>query len=632
MSSTNINTDDNNNNNDATNVDDNGGNNNNPAFDGTGKLSDHHHEKKEKLKCIVIDAITKECTATATSSTKHQHDDILAIAKGLKDGKKLELTILTGGLCNYSYKVHFANENSDNNENSDKKKKNDVVDEVALFAKLTFDEALLFPGTPMSQNRTQCEYEALELFANISPYPHSVCTPYFCIDVIDVDVIEDGEADEGEAEAESVAKEKKDNVMKLLVTQFAPSGLEEQCANKFIDGGVLDTKFASKLAKSLASLHNISNLDTNYDIDFNKEIKPFLNSLTNILDTIFDSYFDDDESCQKEDICLVTKLGKEIGKDRLKLILRNYRDTLNRTDCYVHGDCHVFNMLVEPTPSMESIIQTFQNDTDVENNNANNNTGDFTLIDWELSHVGPIGKDIGFFFPFPLACVFAHAINGDHDGSSKSILKFLDVLWTEYASNILLPPNSPGIDSINDIYYQVLGCCGVITLAYCSLGFHMEYLPIEEHRKDDLRKVKDALGIIGLKFLNIGFGTSKEDKEKLSLDDLKKKFNDIIQEEIDRIVPDHVPRPDKKPSRRSSVLRQSGRRVSDAHTWQSMAASLASAGDSNDEVDGGSAGVGGPRTSTSSNATARLSSSSLGSRRASIVQIEKLLIEIEDGY
>jgi len=239
------------------------------------------------------------------------------------------------------------------------------------------------------------------------------------------------------------------------------------------------------------------------------------------------------------------------------------------------------------------------------------------------------------FFPFPLACVFAHAINGDYDGSSKSILKFLDVLWMEYTSNILLPPNSPGIDSIKDIYYQVLGCCGVITLAYCSLGFHMEYLPIEEHRKDDLRKVKDSLGIIGLKFLNIGFGTSKEDKEKLSLDDLKKKFNDIIQEEIDRIVPDHVPRPDKKPSRRSSVLRQSGRRVSDAHTWHSMAASLASAGDSNDEVDGGSGGVGGvggPRTSTSSNATARLSSSSLGSRRASIVQIEKLLIEIEDGY
>ena len=96
MSSTNINTDDNNNsnnnkNNDATNVDDNGGNNNNPAFDGTGKISDHHNEKKEKLKCIVIDAITKECTAAATSSTKHQHDDILAIAKGLKDGKKIRI-------------------------------------------------------------------------------------------------------------------------------------------------------------------------------------------------------------------------------------------------------------------------------------------------------------------------------------------------------------------------------------------------------------------------------------------------------------------------------------------------------------------------------------------------------------
>jgi hypothetical protein len=207
----------------------------------------------------------------------------------------------------------------------------------------------------------------------------------------------------------------------------------------------------------------------------------------------------------------------------------------------------------------------------------------------------------------------------------------------------MLPPNS-GIDSINDIYYQLLGFCGMITLSYCALGFHMEYLPIEENRIDDLAKVKDSLGIIiGLKFMNIGFGyTSKEDKEKLSLDDLRKKFNDIIQEEINRIVPDHEPRPKKKPSRRCSLLRQSGRRVSDAHTWLSMAASLALDDDDDTDTDaygsggsggsGGGGGDGGPRTSTSSNATARLSLSSVGSRRASIVQFEKLLIEIEDGY
>ena len=302
MSSTNINSNSNSNHDDDVIIED-----NNPVFDGEGKLPDDHNEKKEKLKCLVIDAITKECTDSSI------HNDIIAISKGLhQDGKKLELTILTGGLCNYSYKVHFATEDSNNNSsNSD----------VALFAKLTFGEPVLFPGTPCSQDRTQFEYEALELFANVSPYPHSVCTPYFCIDII----INDDDDEDGDEKAEEATNS--NNSMKLLVTQFAPAGLEEQCANKFIDGGVIDTKFAFKLAKSLGSLHNISSLDSNYNKDFNKEMKPFFYSLTNIMESIFNSFFEKDENEEKkkdegdngkkeEDSSIVTKLGKEIGKEQ----------------------------------------------------------------------------------------------------------------------------------------------------------------------------------------------------------------------------------------------------------------------------------------------------------------------------
>mmetsp|Transcript_46830 Transcript_46830/g.52194 ORF Transcript_46830/g.52194 Transcript_46830/m.52194 type:complete len:685 (+) Transcript_46830:164-2218(+) len=531
-----------------------------------GAIVKNHNQKKEKLKRLVIDVITKECNsiAIAAESTKsdkskpkqqqQQHADILAISKGLKeDGKKLQLTILTGGLCNYSYKVHF--------EANEKENKNDV----ALFAKLTFREPVLFPGTQCSHGRTRCEYEAMELFGKVSPYFDSVATPYFCIDIVNEstaaasrrtsstctndEMKKEGEEDDGDEEENNSNNDvDNNNNMKLLVTQFAPNGLEEQFANYFIDGGVIDTKFAVKLANSLSSLHNISSLDSQlgYNVDFNKEMKPFFKSLTNIIESIFNSFFEietniesetnDDEEKRKEgktkgevkqEVALddsnsnrnrnsaVSKVGISIGKKQLDQVLIRYRESLNRTDCYIHGDCHLFNMLVEPAPTMESIIQSFRDDTDVEyndnsGNNKNDTDGNIALIDWEMSTVGPIGKDIGSFYAFPLACVFAHAINGDYTGSGQSILKFLDILWKEYTTSILLPPGKKGVDSIDDIYHQLLGYCGVSTIAYSFLGFHLEYLPIDRNRTDNLRRIKESLGIIGLKFMNIGFAGSHD--------------------------------------------------------------------------------------------------------------------------
>merc|ERR1712238_217478 len=356
----------------------------------------------------------------------------------------------------------------------------------------------------------------------------------------------------------------------------------------------------------------------------------------------------------------VSKVGISIGEKTLDQVLIRYRESLNRTDCYIHGDCYLFNMLVKPAPTMESIIQSFQDDTDVEYNDSNDNSGNnkndtdgnIALIDWEMSTVGPIGKDIGSFYAFPLACVFAHVINGDYTGSGQSILKFLDILWKEYTTSILLPPGKKGVDSVDDIYHQLLGYCGVSTIAYSFLGFHMEYLPIDGNRTNNLRRIKESLGIIGLKFMNIGFagshdGISGRDsdghgdsagEEKLTLTALQKKFNEIIKEEINRLIPDEVPRPNKrqKSLRRCSLLRQSGRRVSDAHTWLGMAASSLVINNDNDNGNSGnsngSSGRGGLTNNIAVATTAvasSLSSSSVVSKRASILQFEKLLIDIE---
>ena len=126
----------------------------------TGIIS---HERKEELKLLVIKAITQACTGNSVK--QQQHADICAVAEGLEFGRKLHLTILTGGLCNYSYKVSLVTNKDEQNQ-----KQQQDGDDVALFAKLTFKKAVgLGPDVPdCSHDRTQCEYDMLEMFAKVS--------------------------------------------------------------------------------------------------------------------------------------------------------------------------------------------------------------------------------------------------------------------------------------------------------------------------------------------------------------------------------------------------------------------------------------------------------------------------------
>jgi len=421
-------------------------------------MSNSNNDNKEELKRLVIDAISKECNkrcgSSSDDSSRNRHKDLLAIANGLAQGRELQLNILTGGLCNYSYKVN-CKKNDNDNDNTDEDKQRD---DVALFAKLTFGHPMVFPDTPFSLERTNYEYKMMELYANVSPYPESAVTPYFCIDVVSGDDNNDGSS----------------MCMKLLVTQFS-SQLEEQAANVFVDGGVIDTKFATKVAEGLSTLHNTEVTDP----DFNKDARPFFQSLTHITASIFDGYFatavDDDDDVHH--INGATRYARSIGKERLGKILKGYRETLERSDCYIHGDSHVFNMLVEgkPPETLSDIVQSFNNYKNEEAGTSGG--GDVAIIDWEMSHYGPIGKDIGYFYPFPLACAFAHAINGDLT-SSNNILMFLEVLWNDYSSSIDLDDKNV---SLVDVYRQVLAFCGTITLVYSAFEFHMEYLPIEDN-------------------------------------------------------------------------------------------------------------------------------------------------------
>jgi hypothetical protein len=470
-------------------------------------MSNNLQNKKEELKRLVIQALLEEFK----KPTAEEHEDLIAFSQGVEEGQELELTILTGGLCNFSYKLHFKDKGG--------------KDDDALFVKLTFGTPVLFPGIPCSQERTKYEFKAMEMFDKITPYPESAVIPYLYFDM------------EGSEEN-----------MKVIVTQFS-SRLHEQAANIFADGGTIDKAYATKIASSLAALHSAEVTEP----DFNEGMKEFFLTFGGIMQATFAGYLDENN----ENPDRTAQRAREIGKDGMDEICEVYSKDIFRTDCYVHGDCHMFNMLVGDLASR------------IDEDEAS--AGDVAFVDWEFAHCGPMGKDVGFVQTFPLACALAHTINGDQS-SMKSILEFLNDVWEKYSASI----NLDGKDlSLEDVYRNAVAYLGNLIGAYSSMGINMQYLPIEEGNTEALTKVRESLGVLSLEFYEIGFLGRPEGA---TLEDLRKRFSDVIQKELDHLVPEGTRRPSK---RRSSLLRTSGRRVSDAHSYFGMAADLESIIDSN---------------------------------------------------
>mmetsp|Transcript_10214 Transcript_10214/g.23923 ORF Transcript_10214/g.23923 Transcript_10214/m.23923 type:complete len:327 (+) Transcript_10214:663-1643(+) len=323
--------------------------------------------------------------------------------------------------------------------------------------------------------------------------------------------------------------------------------------------------------------------------------------MTPMMTMTFNAYLDvgEEKENTKPDTA-VSRCARAIGKERLDGIVKLCSKRLMQTDCYVHGDFHVFNVLVEE--STEGL------------SNQRGGNGDVALVDWEMSHCGPMGKDIGWFHAFPMACILAHTINGDKS-SSISILKFLDGLWDAYSESIHLDDKDNL--SLADVYRQTLGFMGVLAQAYSTMGFHMNYLPIEEHRLEDLAKVKDSLGVVALKCLEMGFGGA----EDMALPELRKRFKDTVLLEIDRLAPPEK-RCSARKSRRSSLLRETGRRVSDAHSYLSLTSSIATEEFWDDVGDDGDAIA---RMDDSRRSPFAL----LVAKRDSIIQLERSILDMD---
>jgi hypothetical protein len=154
------------------------------------KQTDIHTEAvakdREEKKKLVVDTISSYCVNSA------RFEDLRLMGEAIEAGDRLVAKILTGGWCNFSYRIHL-----------------DGNPERQVYAKLAFSRALWNPDPDAHYDlkRIDNEFQMMELYHRL--HPGCVAIPYLCTDV--------------------------DN-MKLLVTQWSPS--DEQFANQFIDGVV----------------------------------------------------------------------------------------------------------------------------------------------------------------------------------------------------------------------------------------------------------------------------------------------------------------------------------------------------------------------------------------------------------
>lgn len=382
--------------------------------------------------------------------------------------------------------------------------------EICAYAKLCFEYALWNPNkTKYDLMRTQNEYDAVNLMSKIAP--DTVVQPICCVDI-----------DEGQK-------------MKLYMTEWSRS--DEQMVNQFIEGSV-DERIAPKIASALAALHNFKD----FDPGFNSTVKPQLLDLYNQMDSSAKEIF---ASAPKD---RTTKYYHQLGKDKsMALIERSIDNYKNDADCLIHADAHLMNILVESKPNPDDLTSFGPN-------------GTITLCDFEMSIAGPIGEDLGVTLCVPISLALAHAINGNDD-ANVSIIKFIDQLLGTYIAE--MKAGGKNDEEMSYIVRNIIARCGMRGYLIHYMLDMIPQLPMPELSGQNIRHLADANGILGLEMMRFGFDDDYIESSA-TVDELIAKFNELLKEEMKRMSAIFASSGARASRRRSSILRATGRRISDA--------------------------------------------------------------------
>jgi thiamine kinase-like enzyme len=463
---------------------------------------------REKMP-VVIHAITEHLQGHADSSARFP--DLVEINKALEAGDKLQLELLAGGNTNFSYKVSLENS----------------PDKAPLFAKLTMAKALWNPYTSIDfdLSRTENEFIIMNKFQNIltsskdmSSTP--VVTPYFCVD-----------AGPG---------------YRLLVTEWSTA--DEQWANQFIDGHV-DERILEKLAMTFATLH-CSTSRIGLDQTFNDKVMPYMMTIFPLIKALSSEYLLDSNDVNDKGVVLMHR----IGQTAFHRMVDNMEERFQEGDCMVHSDATTFNILVEPKPSIEELREF-------------GSEGSFVLCDWENAYMGPIGRDMGVFSSWAFACAFSHAVQG-HGSVAYHLVGCMYSFWESYAA-ALVEKGGKDEEFLKATYRDSLGWNGFVLLfIFHMLRLDCENLPLEGVGEDHKAKTFSSISYVAVRCLQWGFSDLDKD---LSLDELNMKFMDLVAAEIDSLVEITAKSKARKRPKRPSMLRESGKRVSDGYMHAEVA-------------------------------------------------------------
>jgi len=361
---------------------------------------------------------------------------------------------------------------------------------------------------------------------------------------------------------------------KVLVTEWS-EGVDEQWANQFIEGKV-DTRIVPKYARLLAKL-NAMPVD---DPAFNDTVRPSVNALISRTKRLMqfalnppkdeyddDGYDDDEDDRPKEDKC-IAYLRHELGTEKVMELLQNTHDDFNRREILCHSDTHPFNVLVEPVLRMET--DSSSSNIGSRGSKATPQTlfgpdGSFVLCDWEMSFVGPVGRDVGMFLPFPISCAFRHAVQGKREEAEHLLdvtVEFLDA----YAAAMRLEQKKKKESASDDEGIEAFLCkqlrnAFATSFSYMLFGMYLmqvqeEFLPpievevipdgtmslsaaveMMEMVNDFKSRSRASVGYVGTIMGLFAFADAEPDIT--TFQQLRKRYEELMKQEIEELLEYH---------------------------------------------------------------------------------------------
>lgn len=469
------------------------------SSDDENYLTSEEFASDKRAKTSLVTAFLKDKFASAATQESATIPLFREIYQAIEanDDSELEAVVLTGGVTNYSYKLYVTN-----------------CPELCLFAKLSFAYAAWNPdrSAHFDLQRTSNEYEIMQTFSKIKP--NCVVAPLACYDIE-----QDGQK------------------MKLLVTEYSKA--DEQFANQHIEGSV-DIRLAPKLADMLAAIHNMQGIDPT----FNDQCKLNVAGLNEqILEYVKETCASTTPKDRTERYMVETG-----GDVMINVVQTMHYEYLNCRDSLQHGDCHVFNTLVESKPSIEKLEAFGPN-------------GDLVQCDWEMSFVGPKGLDVGVCLSYPIMCMMVHARNG-YTNAVLSIKTYAATLLECYEQRMLEAGKTS--EEMSDIMRHVVGWCGCFFFqVFYYLRVFLDTLPVNS--EDDREFIRDTMGALGLKMIRVCYDNDFCTERSSSVE-VRRVFMSLLEEEVAGSAQSRSPgmRKTAIQPRRLSSLRASNRRVSDA--------------------------------------------------------------------